>query len=395
VSAPGPRHAAVRGTETGCLAIADISGYTSYLAGSELDHAQDVLEDLTETVVRELSPPMKLSKLEGDAVFVYMPGTRIDASMLLDTLEAAYFAFRRRQEAIDRATQCDCNACVLIPRLDLKFVAHHGTFGRQHVAGGEELNGTDVILVHRLLKNRVAEVIGHAGYALYTDAVVAAMGVEPGRMRMRRRAEEVEEIGPVAGWIEDLHERWAEERERRRVKVSPDEAVNVSSYDVPAPRARTWNYLTEPALRETWLPDIQRVDETTPDGRRGTGTRNHCVHGKGEVLEEILDWRPFDYYTLEMKPPMPLLKPMRITYELEDSDVGTQVTVYTAPGQGFGQRILARMFVRRLSTTMARGQESLRSAVMGDTWEPAPSEPAFRSEADTTDVANGAVPPRP
>ena len=68
---PGPRHAALRGTESGWLAIADISGYSAYLAGAELDHAQDVLAALTETVVRALSPPMKLSKIQGDAVFVW------------------------------------------------------------------------------------------------------------------------------------------------------------------------------------------------------------------------------------------------------------------------------------------------------------------------------------
>jgi len=32
-----------------CFLIADISGYTSYLAGVELDHAQDILADLTGT----------------------------------------------------------------------------------------------------------------------------------------------------------------------------------------------------------------------------------------------------------------------------------------------------------------------------------------------------------
>ena len=47
---------------------------------------------------------MRLSKLEGDGIFVYLPGTRVDASMLLDALDAAFFAFRRRQDAIDRAT---------------------------------------------------------------------------------------------------------------------------------------------------------------------------------------------------------------------------------------------------------------------------------------------------
>ena len=37
--------------EPACLVIADISGYTSYLAGVELDHAQDILADLMDTVV--------------------------------------------------------------------------------------------------------------------------------------------------------------------------------------------------------------------------------------------------------------------------------------------------------------------------------------------------------
>ena len=92
----GPVHGAVRGTETGCLAIAGISGYTSYLTGAELNHCQDVLEDLTATVVRALTSPMQRSSLEGDAVFVSLTGSRVDASMLLDTLDAAYFAVRRR-----------------------------------------------------------------------------------------------------------------------------------------------------------------------------------------------------------------------------------------------------------------------------------------------------------
>ena len=360
---PTPKHAAIRGTESGCLGLADISGYTSYLAEAELDHAQDVLEDLTETVVRALSPPMKLNKLEGDAAFVYLPGERVDASMLLDTFDAAYFAFRRRQDAIDRATQCDCNACVLIPRLDLKFVAHHGAFGRQHVAGREELSGSDVILVHRLLKNHVVDAIGHAGYALYTDAVVAAMGVDPARLRMRRQDEEVEGIGSVSGWVQDLHERWTEEREHRRVKVSREEAAGVASYEVPAPRPVTWRYLTDPGLRATWTPGMLRVDQSTRDGRQGIGTQNHCIHGKNASLEEILDWRPFDYYTILNNVGMPLLKPMRMTYELEDVAGGTRVTEYTAPGKGFGQRALVRVIGRLMAGVFARAHASLRSAV--------------------------------
>ena len=57
-------------TEPACLVIADIAGYSGYLAGVELDHAQDILADLVGTVVGALRPSFKLAKLEGDAAFV-------------------------------------------------------------------------------------------------------------------------------------------------------------------------------------------------------------------------------------------------------------------------------------------------------------------------------------
>jgi class 3 adenylate cyclase len=46
-----------------CLLIADISGYTAYLAGVELDHSQDILADLIRTVVTALRPTFRLAKL--------------------------------------------------------------------------------------------------------------------------------------------------------------------------------------------------------------------------------------------------------------------------------------------------------------------------------------------
>jgi uncharacterized protein YndB with AHSA1/START domain len=209
----------------------------------------------------------------------------------------------------------------------------------------------------------VVEELGHHGYALYTDAVVAAMGVEPGALRMRRHAEEVEDIGPVDGWIQDLHERWAEERERRRVKVAPAEAAATMSHVLPAPRSLTWSFLTEPDLRATWTPGIQRIEEAIADGRRGAGTRNHCIHGKGVVLEEILDWRPFDYYTIDAQLPFPFLKPMRVTYELEDAPDGTRVTEYSIPAPGFGQRLVFSIATRMLAGPMRQAYESLGSAL--------------------------------
>src|SRR5512132_672104 len=138
-----------------CFLIADISGYTGYLADVELEHAQDILADLVGAVVSALRPNFRLAKLEGDAAFTFMAADKLDGSMLLDTIERCYFGFRRRRRDVRQATSCPCNACVRIPDLNLKFVVHHGLAIQQTVAGRKELLGSDDILVHRLLKNEV------------------------------------------------------------------------------------------------------------------------------------------------------------------------------------------------------------------------------------------------
>ena len=70
--------------ELAYFAIADISGYTSFLAGVELDHAQDIIADFMDTVVKGLRPPFRLAKFEGDAAFVYTVAEKVDGSLLQD-----------------------------------------------------------------------------------------------------------------------------------------------------------------------------------------------------------------------------------------------------------------------------------------------------------------------
>jgi hypothetical protein len=50
---------------SGYLLLADISGYTAFLAGTELEHANAIVRELTTLVRVRLSPPMRFVKLEG------------------------------------------------------------------------------------------------------------------------------------------------------------------------------------------------------------------------------------------------------------------------------------------------------------------------------------------
>jgi hypothetical protein len=55
----------------GFFLIADITGYTTYLSESELEHARQTLTDLLELVVEQTRPPLIVAQLEGDAVLSY------------------------------------------------------------------------------------------------------------------------------------------------------------------------------------------------------------------------------------------------------------------------------------------------------------------------------------
>ncbi len=282
-------------TERGCLLIADISGYTDYVVSSPLEYAEDVVADITRDVVERLEPVLRVNKLEGDAAFGYALDDDLDASMLFDSIEECYFGFRRRIRGIEHSTNCSCNACVKAPELNLKFVVHHGEFIRRSGARGEELTGHDVILIHRLLKNTAAEVLGLSGYALCTEACVNALGIDPVALGMRSHSESYEDVGDVPSWLVDLEARWDSERERRRVSVGVEEAAFAVEVALAAPPPVAWEYLTSPQKRLLW--QVDQIEEADAGGRRCTGTSSVCVDGRTQIYEEILDWRPFDYFT--------------------------------------------------------------------------------------------------
>jgi uncharacterized protein YndB with AHSA1/START domain len=320
----------VKPPERACLLIADISGYTSYLAGVELDHAQDILADLINTVVTTLRPTFRLAKLEGDAAFMEAAEADLDGSLLLDVIERCYFGFRRRRRDVRQATSCECDACIRIPDLNLKFVVHDGLVVRQSMAGLEELIGRDVIVVHRLLKNNVVASAGAEAYALLTEACTTALGIDAAALGMTPHSETYEVVGEVPGWVHDLERRWQEEDARARVRVTAEQAGLTADFPTNAPPQLVWEAITTPGGRMGWSQGVTGV--TTDGARREVGATNHCMHGQDEILEQILDWRPFDYLTQRSTMQTPA-GPVTFnnTMELEPTPDGTIVHMRFAP----------------------------------------------------------------
>ncbi|HXQ32739.1 MAG TPA: hypothetical protein VN843_01835, partial [Anaerolineales bacterium] len=72
----------------GYFILTDISGYTEFLTKSELDHAQDALQNLFDVQLAHIKYPFVISGFRGDAIFMYVPETNIcEPQTILEALE--------------------------------------------------------------------------------------------------------------------------------------------------------------------------------------------------------------------------------------------------------------------------------------------------------------------
>lgn len=282
--------------QQGTLVIADLSGFTEFVTSTELEHGPQVTKALLETVMSHLAPPLQIQELEGDAVFGFLPDRELGtSSTLLDVFDSAYVAFREKQRTMQFGTTCPCQACQAIPTLTLKFVAHHGSYVQQSVGGRSQLAGSDVILVHRLLKNTVP---GRA-YLLLSEAALGRTGLEPGESGLAPHTEHYEHVGEVLCYYGDLEPAWQRTCEQRRVRVEPEQAFHELHIALPVAPPIAWDWVYSPKRRIEWLPGLENFEQKSP-GRFGLGTESHCDHGSTASYQTILDWRPFDYATVQL-----------------------------------------------------------------------------------------------
>ena len=289
-------------TQHGHLLLADITGYTSYVATTELTHSQEILTELLETIIAQFKPLFTISKLEGDAVFAYALETSIARSeAILQLIDVTYTAFRARQESAHRRTTCTCNACRNIPNLDLKFFSHHGEFFVQNISGTKELVGSDVNLIHRLTKNHLSEKTGWRAYAMFTKQGLAHFAAP--LEGLVEQSETYEHLGEVSTFNMDMHARYKELMDARRIFITPETAHSIYEADYDAPPSIVWEWFNDAHKRGQWMTS-EVIPVLKIGGRSGvSGARNHCVHGDNQVvIEDVLDIKPFQYVSVRHTP---------------------------------------------------------------------------------------------
>jgi len=313
-------------TEYGFLTLADISGYNAFVSGTEFDHAQEIIRDLLEFLVHRLRPVLTLVQIEGDAVFAYTPANKLPrGETLFELIENTYIAFKNQLISVKRHHTCGCAACQNVNTLDLKFFVHYGEYIEQNIDDHHGLLGYAPMFVRkREWKGPVSDSAGWHGYALFTADSLSKLSIETEGLKAVEFAE-----NPVRTFGLNLQARYETLLETRQIVLSAEMADAGLTSEIDAPPPVVWEWLNDPHKRNQWWESFTRWSiRRRPGGRTGPGAINHCNHGVGDLLETVLDWRPFDYYTVELRITPGRFILLQTSYLEAKPDGGTNLKVY-------------------------------------------------------------------
>jgi len=299
--------------------MADISGYTAFVSGTEHEHSREILAELIENIAKSFGGKLSIDQVEGDALACTTERTDVEVA---DWLRETFAIFHRRLRDMRAATTCPCNACQMIGNLGLKFIVHRGTYSKQTVAGVVQLHGTDVNLVHRMLKNTVPLreylLASRAALESWPENATAAFVDAPQRY----------DLGEVPAAYLDLAPVKADALREDRTVVTDAEAKLRMSRRYDATPDAVWRLMTDPAMRQK-IMKVQRVD--FEKGARGSlvGAEYHCEHGgdRTTVFRVIAAEKPREFtITVDFPFVERIYRTDRVGHEGSGTRVDTTVT---------------------------------------------------------------------
>lgn len=146
--------------------IPDITGFTKFITSTEdPEFANQVISDVLNRTTKANLLNMSIAEIEGDAVFFYKTGRLPAINKVAKQCQLIYDTFTTTIQEYQQSSPELYEKYLSKNQLGIKIVIHHGAISLTEIDGRTKLMGEDVILVHKLLKNSIAEPC----YILLTD----------------------------------------------------------------------------------------------------------------------------------------------------------------------------------------------------------------------------------
>jgi len=304
--------------------IPDISGFTSFVNGVDIDHSQHIVSELLELIIDEDELGLSLAEVEGDAVFLYKNDEIPSFKSIVKQISKTYRKFHEHLMLYNTRRVCHCGACTSASELTLKFIVHVGESSLMNVKGHSKPYGTEVIKVHRLMKNSIA---GN-DYALFSQELLEELGQKENQ-ELQLGNDNYEELGTVEYQSMDLHHLKAE---------IPVPAIPLPGYKIQEPivlsqsidsaKGNVFELITNLDKRKDWSigPSAYLFDEKVINR---IGTKHVCIVGDKNIEFETVtgDFGKNKLVYGEKTKDVPIFKEATTYFILEGDDKSTDLKV--------------------------------------------------------------------
>jgi hypothetical protein len=293
------------GVQQALLFMPDISGFTEFVNTTEINHAQSIIQEVLEIIIKSNRLRLQVGEIEGDAVFFYRPGRAPAFHALLEQVEIMFTHFHQHLMQYEKQRICPCAACVSACKLKLKIIAHFGQVGEYTIQDHQKLFGKDVIIIHRLLKNNIDK---HE-YALLTNDLVNACFTDESLPPWYSPVSGSEEydVGTIEFAITDLQPLVKDlpavefksplSYKQTKVAFTIQKRVHASIAEVFAP-------IFDLSIRPQWMEGIQAVKMMDEGEVNRVGIRHKCISsGKNDpvIITEKAELKEGEIELVEME----------------------------------------------------------------------------------------------
>ncbi|MDF4201356.1 DUF2652 domain-containing protein [Maribacter sp. SA7] len=150
------------------LCIPDISGFTEFMSETDFELSSKIIPALLNQIIYTNKIGLKISEIEGDAVLFFKTGEMPSLENLIDQCRSFYTEFYKELDTLRKKYKTNKDAASIPDILGLKIILHYGKeIALTKVGNSIKLFGEDLIIAHKLLKNKIKI----SEYLLLTDGL--------------------------------------------------------------------------------------------------------------------------------------------------------------------------------------------------------------------------------
>lgn len=240
--------------------IPDISGFTEFVNQTAIEHSQHIISELLEVIIDANQLELTISEIEGDAVLFYKNDYIPEFNDIIAQSKEMFLRFHSYLKEIEKTNVCQCGACKTASNLTLKFITHLGDTKEVVVKNFKKLIGSDLILAHRLLKNKIIS----DEYLLITDKYLDNSSTNISQfeswIKIESAIEEIDKFGAVSSKYIDFNPLrktvldFIDTNKPAEYNRKPDILININ-----APLLLVHHALTDPEAKYNYVIGIKNV----------------------------------------------------------------------------------------------------------------------------------------